>query len=157
MAIKIIPAEYTEYARRANYAEGDLRVEKAYHEAARAAIADVSDDTAAELAALFDEWQPDIDVIVGQRLQYGGKLYKVVQSHHTQEDWTPDKTPALFTEIAKPGEIPVWRQPTGAQDAYQTGDKVHYPTESDPVYVSDVDNNVWAPDVYGWHAVENDA
>ena len=40
--------------------------------------------------------------------------------------------------------------PTGAQDAYMMGDKVHYPTKEDPVYVSVIDNNVWAPDVTGW-------
>lgn len=33
------------------------------------------------------------------------------------------------------------------------GDKVHYPTKDDSVYVSIVDNNVWAPDVYGWEEV----
>ena len=58
--------------------------------------------------------------------------------------------PALFTNVAEPGTIPVWVQPTGAQDAYNTGDKVHYPTADDPVYVSTCDANVWAPDVYGW-------
>ena len=51
------------------------------------------------------------------------------------------------------GEIPVWKQPTGAQDAYMTGDKVYYPTKNDAIYISTVDNNVWAPDVYGWEEV----
>lgn len=51
---------------------------------------------------------------------------------------------------AKSGEIPVWKQPTGEQDSYMPEDKVHYPGASDPVYISDVDNNVWAPNVYGW-------
>lgn len=54
------------------------------------------------------------------------------------------KTPALWTEVAKPGEIPVWRQPTGAQDAYNTGDKVRHDG------TSDIDANVWEPGVYGW-------
>lgn len=31
--------------------------------------------------------------------------------------------------------------------------KVHYPTETDPVYISTVDNNVWEPDVYGWELI----
>jgi hypothetical protein len=63
-------------------------------------------------------------------------------------------TPALFTEIAKPGEIPVWKQPTGAQDAYMTGDKVKYPDENGTIWVSIVDNNVWQPGVYGWEFTE---
>lgn len=57
------------------------------------------------------------------------------------------KTPALWTEVAKPGEIPVWRQPTGAQDAYNTGDKVRH---DGSVWTSDIDANVWEPGVYGW-------
>lgn len=49
-------------------------------------------------------------------------------------------------------EIPVWVQPTGAHDAYQTGDKVHYPTIDGPVYESLIDGNVWSPEAYpaGW-------
>ena len=84
-----------------------------------------------------------------------GKLYRCVQAHASQDGWEPDKTPALWTEVAKPGEIPVWRQPTGAQDAYNKGDKVHYPTADDPVYVSTIDANVWSPDDYpqGWEEV----
>ena len=53
-------------------------------------------------------------------------------------------------------DIPVWVQPTGAHDAYQTGDKVHYPTIDDPVYVSLIDGNVWSPDAYpaGWQEMD---
>ena len=108
------------------------------------------DEDALESVQLFEHWKPGEQVKMDRRLSYDGKLYKVVQSHTTQEGWEPDKTPALFTEVSKPGEIPVWKQPTGAQDAYMTGDKVHYPAENDPVYVSTVDNNVWQPGVYGW-------
>lgn len=114
------------------------------------ALAVIPDADAPDAMTLFRKWEAGLDLVAGQRLQHEGKLYKVVQPHTSQAGWEPDKTPALFTEIAKPGEIPVWRQPTGAQDAYMTGDKVHYPAENDPVWVSDVDNNVWAPGVYGW-------
>ena len=47
----------------------------------------------------------------------------------------------------------VWKQPTGAQDVYRLGDKVHYPTKDDPVYVSTIDYNVYSPDTYGWELV----
>ena len=65
-------------------------------------------------------------------------------------------TPALFTEVAKPGEIPVWKQPTGAQDAYNKGDKVWYPDVNTTVYESVIDSNVWSPNDYpqGWKVVE---
>ena len=110
----------------------------------------MDDNVAVDFIPLFPVWVAGIECIAGERLQYEDKLYRVVQTHTSQEGWEPPNVPALFTEIAKPGEIPVWKQPTGAQDAYMTGDKVHYPDADGPVYISNVDNNVWAPDVYGW-------
>ena len=118
------------------------------------ALAVLPDETAVDTITLFRKWEPGLDLTAGQRLQYQGKLYRVVQPHTSQAGWEPDKTPALFTQVAKPGEIPVWRQPTGAQDAYMAGDRVHYPDAEGPVYESTVDNNVWAPGVYGWEQVE---
>lgn len=114
------------------------------------ASASLPDEDALEAVELFPLWGAGVAYEVDQRIRYGEKLYRCVQSHTSQEGWEPPATPALWTEVAKPGEIPVWRQPTGAQDAYMTGDKVHYPTADDPVYVSTVDNNVWQPGVYGW-------
>ena len=68
----------------------------------------------------------------------------------------PAWVPALYTEVAAPGEIPIWKQPTGAQDAYSTGDKVWYPDKSGSVYESLIDGNVWSPVDYpqGWQVVE---
>lgn len=114
------------------------------------ASASLGDSDALDAVELFPVWQTDTAYTVGIRVRYGDKLYKCVQAHTSQADWTPDKTPALWTEVAKPGEIPVWKQPTGAQDAYMTGDKVHYPTKDDAVYESTMDYNTYAPDVYGW-------
>ena len=50
-------------------------------------------------------------------------------------------------------EIPEYVQPTGAHDAYNTGDKVRY---NGKVYVCKMDNCVWSPDAYpaGWELVE---
>ena len=115
----------------------------------------LTDDDALEAVALFPSWEVGKAYAVNDRIRYGEKLYKVVQAHTSQEDWTPDATPALYTEVAKPGEIPVWKQPTGAQDAYNTGDKVHYPTADDPVYESLIDANVYSPEAYpqGWRQI----
>jgi len=115
----------------------------------KAAIS-LSDEDALEVPEMFPHWRPDIKVKVNERYYYNDKLYKVVQAHTTQINWEPDVTPALFVEIAKPGEIPVWKQPTGTHDAYMTGDKVHYPAANDAVWESAVDNNIWQPGVYGW-------
>jgi len=115
----------------------------------------VLDDTEAlEVPELFPNWEVGKAYAVGERMRYGEQLYKVVQAHTSQADWTPDITPALYTPVAEPGEIPVWVQPTGAQDAYALGDKVHYPDADGPVYISTVDANVWEPTVYGWELTE---
>ena len=114
------------------------------------AAASLDDSDALSAVELFPEWKPDTAYTVGIRVRYDGVLYRCEQAHTSQPDWTPDKTPALWTEVAEPGTIPVWKQPTGAQDAYMTGDKVHYPGEDDSVYESTMDYNVYEPGVFGW-------
>ena len=116
----------------------------------KAARKKMPDEDTLDIMDFFPEWAVGVQYDINDKVRHNGKLYKVVQAHTSQVDWTPDVTPALYTEIAKPGEIPVWRQPTGAQDAYAKGDRVHYPTAEDPIYESTVDANVWAPNVYGW-------
>lgn len=110
----------------------------------------LDDSDALEAVELFPMWVVGVDYTEGKRVRYGEKLYRCEQSHTSQADWTPPSVPALWTEVAKPGEIPVWKQPTGAQDAYMTGDRVYYPEKDTDIYESEVDNNVWAPGVYGW-------
>lgn len=114
----------------------------------------MDDATSLDFVTLFPVWVTDIYCNAGDRLQYDGKLYRVVQAHTTQEGWEPPNVPALFTEIAKPGEIPVWKQPTGAQDAYSLDALVYYPDENGNVWRSTIDGNVWAPGVYGWELTE---
>lgn len=114
------------------------------------ASASLPDETALEGVELFPAWTLDRAYNAGQRVRYGNKLYRCEQAHTSQSDWTPPKTPALWTEVSKPGEIPEWKQPTGAQDAYNLGDRVRYPDAGGDVWVSTVDNNVWEPGVYGW-------
>lgn len=116
----------------------------------RKAAVSLTDTDALTAIEMFAPWQTDMAYTVDTRIRYNGKLYRVVQSHTSQSDWTPDVTPALFTEVAEPGTIPVWKQPTGAQDAYMTGDKVRYPDEYGDIYICDMNFNAYAPDVYGW-------
>ena len=111
---------------------------------------ELSDEDALEVAALYPTWYSKIgtEVKVGERLWYDGKLYKVIQAHTTQADWTPDITPALFKEVSL-DEFPEWVQPTGAQDAYNKGDKVTFEGKH---YMSLIDGNIWSPAAYpaGW-------
>lgn len=69
-----------------------------------------------------------------------------------QDDWTPDVTPSLFAKVLIPDAsvVPEWEQPDST-NPYMTGDKV---THNKKTWVSDVDNNVWEPGVYGWTEVE---
>ena len=114
------------------------------------AATSLSDTDALEAVELFPAWQKDTWYGMGKRIRYEDKLYRCEQAHTSQEGWEPPNVPALWTEVAKPGEIPVWRQPTGAQDAYMVGDKVWYPSENTTIFICTVDYNTYAPGVYGW-------
>lgn len=112
----------------------------------------LSDEDALNVAALFPTWVSKMGqaVNVGERYWYDGRLWKVIQQHTVQEDWTPDTAVSLFVEVSIE-EWPQWVQPQGAQDAYMTGDKV---TFEGVHYVSLIDNNVWSPADLpsGWEA-----
>ena len=114
------------------------------------AAVSLDDSDALEAVELFPAWRTDTAYALDFRVRYDGVLYKCVQAHTSQPDWTPDITPSLWTEVAEPGTIPVWKQPTGAQDSYMKDDLVHFPTADDAVYQSTIDYNTYAPDVYGW-------
>ena len=117
------------------------------------ASASLNDEDALQSIELFDSWKADTAYTTDTRLRYEGKLYKVLQDHTSQSDWTPDVAVSLYVAVPEPGTIPVWRQPTGAHDAYMAGDKVHFPTKDDPVYISTIDYNTYEPGVYGWELV----
>lgn len=112
----------------------------------------LSDEDALNVAALFPTWVSKMGqaVNIGERYWYDGRLWKVIQPHTVQEDWTPDTAVSLFVEVSIE-EWPQWVQPQGAQDAYMTGDKVTY---NGTHYVSLIDNNVWSPADLpsGWEA-----
>ncbi len=120
------------------------------------AAASLPDEDALTAVELFPAWMPDTDYAAAVRVRYGDKLFRCEQAHTSQAEWTPDATPALWTEVALPGEIPVWRQPTGVQDAYNRGDRVRYPDEDGAVYESLIDANVYSPEAYpqGWELIE---
>lgn len=124
------------------------RLAREYRAKIEQAAALQSDEDALESIELFPKWEAGIAVAIGERYQYNGKLYKVIQAHTTQADWTPDITPALFTEVSL-DEFPEWVQPTGAQDAYNKGDKVSFEGKH---YMSLIDGNIWSPAAYpaGW-------
>ena len=112
-------------------------------------LAETLDDSAALTGPeLFPFWRSGVDYAVGTRVRYNGTLYRVLQAHNSQEGWTPEAAPSLFAKVLIPDAetIPEWEQP-GSTNPYMAGDKV---THNGKTWVSDVDNNVWEPGVYGW-------
>ena len=108
----------------------------------------LADEDALQAVELFPQWVTGRAYAVDERLQYNGVLYRVVQAHTSQADWTPDITPALFVVVSL-DEWPEFVQPTGAHDAYNKGDKVTFEGKH---YISLIDGNVYSPTAYpaGW-------
>lgn len=109
----------------------------------------LTDEQAEAVTGMYPEWEVDISYAAGERIKYNSKLYRCLQAHTSQIGWEPPLTPALWVRTVPDGDIPDWVQPTGAQDAYNTGDKVKH---NGSTWVSDVDANVWEPGIYGWTA-----
>lgn len=109
----------------------------------------LDDEQAETVTNLFPVWESGVEYIVGDRRQYNELLYRCVQTHTSQDDWTPDITPALWVRTSTE-EWPEWIQPQGAHDAYNIGDKVSH---LDKHWISTVNANIWEPSVYGWDEV----
>lgn len=110
------------------------------------------DDAAAlQAVCLHPHWAAGQVYAAGYKVQRGGALYRCLQGHTAQADWTPDAAPSLWAKvlIPDPDMIPEWEQPDST-NAYSAGDKV---THNGKTWVSGIDNNVWEPGVYGWTEV----
>ena len=125
---------------------------KAQAEAIRRAINtatnNTSDEQADTIAELFPLWFPRGFYQVGDRRRYEGVVWKCLQDHEAQENWNPKDATSLWARAHV--DVTEWVQPTGASDAYQTGDKV---THNGKTWISNVDNNIWEPGVYGWDEI----
>lgn len=125
-------------------------------EAMDIAGATLTDEQALICVRLYSKWEIGKNYKVDDFFVYGQngvgdpQLYKVVQAHTSQAEWTPDLTPALYAAVGlDDGGYPIWAQPTGAHDAYNYGDIVNY---NGTLYKSKMDGNVYSPDGYpaGW-------
>lgn len=121
-------------------------------EAVKDLLRNAGDVEALKAKDLYPDWEPGLALVQGTRILYGGKLYAVLQSHYSQPDWTPETAPSLFAEvlIPDPEVIPDWVQPEST-NPYSKGDKVRH---AGKIWVSDIDNNIWEPGVYGWTEVQ---
>lgn len=181
----------------------------------------LTDAEGLENVELFAQYEVGKDYAIGDRFQYNGELYKVLQAHTSQADWVPgtgteslyvrvddihagtadDPIPyngnmelvenlyytqggvlyrctrstgtavynalselvGLYVEVVTSGteeptepeeptgdEVAEWVQPTGAQDAYDVGDRVSH---NGMVWECTSPSNVYEPGVYGWVVV----
>jgi len=51
------------------------------------------------------QWEPQTPYNVGDVVKYQGVLYKVIQAHTSQSDWTPPIVPALFERLPEDANL----------------------------------------------------
>lgn len=116
----------------------------------------LDDEKAMEVATVFPAYKVGKTYKANEMVTYGEngvgdpQLYRIVQDHTSQADWTPDVTPSLYTPIGLNDDgYPVWSQPSGSHDAYNIGDIVDY---NGTLYKSLIDGNTYSPEAYpqGW-------
>ena len=114
----------------------------------------VDDETAILVPNLFDIWSDSKHYEKDERVTYNGTLYKCLQAHDAQADWTPTDAASLWAKVlpGQSGEVGEWEQP-GSTNGYKTGDKV---THNGKTWESTADNNVWEPGAVGapWKEVD---
>lgn len=109
---------------------------------------DISEETAADYPDMFRSWESGVQYNVGNLREYQHILYKCVQAHMSQGDWTPDVSASLWSVAGNPTEEwPEWIQPTGAHDAYPKDARVSH---NDKHWTSDIDANTYEPGVSSW-------
>lgn len=107
------------------------------------ASADLDADDIAEVSTLIDEWVSGGKYKKGMLSSYNNAIYRCTQNVN-KSTTTPDQDADHWQRADLAGDgVEVWTEPTGK--GYQKGDKVHYPTSEDPVYVSQKNNNTVIP------------
>lgn len=114
----------------------------------------LSDADALEIKTVYPVWNSSGTYARGDKVLYDDVLYRCLQDHTAQETWNPVDADSLWTKvlIPEPEVIPEWEQPDST-NSYMAGDKVKH---NGKTWVSDIDNNVWEPGVYGWSEVTTD-
>lgn len=137
-----------------NLVGSDTTEEQAEYQASVLAL---DDGVALKIPDVFPTWSGDSkEYKTGERVNYNGVLYKVLQDHTSQSTWTPSDAPSLFAKVltSATGEPQEWQQPDST-NGYKTGDRVIY---NGKIYESTIDNNVWSPEAYptGWQEINEE-
>lgn len=115
----------------------------------------LTDEQAIEVKELYQLWEVGIDYAVDDVRRHNDKLFRCLQAHTSQADWTPDVVPALWVEIAADSEYREIKENMLPTEAFAIDEIGWYQTE-DNLYKSLIDANVYTPDAYpaGWEQVE---
>lgn len=123
---------------------------------------DLSKDQKEEILSRYEEYKIGKEYKEKDKFIFDGKIYEVIQEHRSQTTWIPSSTPSLYTEFlnvkikdeaGNTSEVVAeFKQPTGAHDAYNKGDKVSF---EGGIYESTIDSNTFSPSQYpeGWKKI----
>ena len=102
---------------------------------------------AISVSTFYNEWSGKrVEYEKDQYVQYNDDLYHVELNHTSQDDWTPDVSPSLYTRFRLDVDgIRIWETPTHSENAFDTGEKCHYPDAGDTIYISKIDGNTTVP------------
>ena len=101
-------------------------------------------ETLAALAPIYPLWEPGLSVAVGDVLAWSQTLVECLQSHITQQDWSPGATPALwkvYRDVANEPATPDWR----AGIAVQVGETFTYQGHTYRVVQAHTTQKTWEP------------
>lgn len=59
----------------------------------------ITEEIALNYVALYPNWKIGREFAVGERIEFEGKLYKVITAHTAQETWKPNVALTLFEPI----------------------------------------------------------
>ena len=107
----------------------------------------LTDEQALSIPLLFDEWTQDKKYKKDYIVRYNGELYRIGQTHTSQEQWKPgdEGTTALYSHISITEEgYEVWKPWDGVSGIYTEGQIVEDPNDGN-LYKSKIANNVWGP------------
>ena len=128
--------------------EAQTEVQEAAIIMAKIQAESLPEEQALQVKALYDSWSGDgVAYKTGKYLTYKDILYKVLQNHTSQTDWTPDTASSLYAKVLTDpsGKVLPWEQPQST-NPYKKGDRV---THKGKTWESLVDSNVWEPGAVG--------
>lgn len=72
-----------------------LRVKPLYQKGAQS----LGDEEAIQIKNIYPEWEVGVEYTARKKVMRNGTLYRCLQAHTSQADWTPDVVPSLWTAI----------------------------------------------------------